>query len=344
MPTMDSDDAPSPALSIEQAKQQVCSYEALVRLSQPDPRLHDMLANAKMQLEQAEKDAEEASQIPSPTKMLQKFRSKEAKCKSLREQQQLVHEQAAGLRKELARMDTLVQLQDEDCEKATYELSQLTAEMVAAQASTTASQVGDTNRPTPAEAAIAGKVLRKFEEQATSTGGEPTLASLQATLAQWGAVPPATPPKSAAGRGEAPDPIGVSQDTQPKLAEKPPSSFQPSGTATVAPPPMATDNLTAEAEALINQLRNLGGGATAVQASPEQLQQLQTLANRACRSPTKADNPRSPTSPLEQPPTSKQRTERAEEPEPIPPDPAREIDASQGSQETALAANSVESE
>ena len=240
-----------------------------------------------------------------------------------------MHEQAAGLRKELARMDTLVQLQDEDCEKATYELSQLTAEMVAAQASTTASQVGDTNRPTPAEAAIAGKVLRKFEEQATSTGGEPTLASLQATLAQWGAVPPATPPKSAAGRGEAPDPIGVSQDTQPKLAEKPPSS---------------TENLAAEAEALITHLRNLRGGATTVQASPEQLQQLQTLANRACRSPTKADNPRTPISPLEQPPTSKQRTERAEEPEPVPPDPARDSDASQGSQDTALAASPVEAE
>ena len=137
------------------------------------------------------------------------------------------------------------------------------------------------------------------------------------------------PPKSAVGRGEAPGPIGVPQGTQPKLSEKPPSS---------------TDNFAAEAEALNTHSRTLGGGATVVQASPEQLQQLQSLANRASRSPSKADIPRSPTSVLEQPPTSRQRTERAEELDLFPPDPAREVDASQGSQDTALAGSPVEAE
>ncbi len=51
MPPLDSEDVPTPAMTVKQAKLQVTTFETLLGMSTVDPRLHDMLAQAKVQLE-----------------------------------------------------------------------------------------------------------------------------------------------------------------------------------------------------------------------------------------------------------------------------------------------------
>ena len=173
----------------------------------------------------------------------------------------------------------------------TFEVSQLTAEMVSAQATTTAAQIGEGNNPTPAEAAIAGKVLRKYAEQATATGGEQSVASLMETLAQWGAGPTAPLTKAATGPSEA-----QGEHKFGSHVEKPP----------------AAPNISASGA----DGSGTGSSASGIGVPPEQLLQEQLLANKVSRSTGKAEIPRAPLSTADQPPTSKQRTDRNEEPDP----------------------------